>query len=417
MKLLTRTNIWFIAVTLIVFSLGGKVFYERVRSLNKADAKERLGEEKQTVMDYVNTHHAVPHNAVELGGLITYSPANKNDEKDKHSHVKLYNPSEKEYEPYETLTFTINTGTQYYRATIYRSLMETNDLETAIAEAIIIIGGCLLVIILLVNFIISRVLWQPFYRTLEKIKEYDLAKENSISFDVTHIAEFRTLNNVLESMTKKMSADYRNLKEFTENASHELQTPLAVIQSKLELLIQSENLDAEQLKSVQAVYESAAKLAKMNQALLLLAKIENRQFPEIKEVALHELVAYKLELLQEWIEHKKLSVEKKLSPVYIKANPMLADILITNLVGNAIKHNTEGGKLSVELKGKQMFISNSGAPVKGSATDLFTRFKKTDQTSDSLGLGLAIVKEICNEYNYGITYEYSEGTHRITVDF
>lgn len=417
MKLLTRTNIYFILIALLVFSLGGKVFYERVHELNKEDAQERLEESKQKVLTYVNINHKLPENDIDLDGLVSYSLASNKDVKDKNGHVKLYNTSEQEYEPYQTLEFIVGVGNQYYKATLYRSLMETDDLVTATIESIIIITGSLLVLMLIANFIISKLLWAPFYSTLGKLKSYDLTKENGPVFDKTKIAEFKDLNEVLEGMTKKMSADYCSLKEFTENASHELQTPLSVIQSKLELLIQSESLSEEQLKNVQSIYESATKLSKLNQALLLLARIENRQFAELKEVSLNELIERKLELLKEWIEHKDLKVEKHLYKASINTNPVLADIFITNLLGNAIKHNTQGGQLNIELADKRMVIKNSGAPFTGPAENLFSRFKKANQASDSLGLGLAIVKEIGNVYGYKICYDYSEGMHRMKVDF
>lgn len=417
MKLLVRTNIYFIAITLIVFSLGGKVFYERVTSLNKADARERLEEDKQKVLDYVWNYHLLPQNTLALAGLISYSPTSDTAKKDTYGHTKIYNSAEKEFEPYEILEFTINNEGKFYRATIYHSLMESDDLETAITESIVIIGVGLLFILLLSNYLLSKVLWSPFYRTLVKIKSYDLAKDAGIEFDTTAIAEFKTLNTVLASMIKKMSADYKSLKEFTENASHELQTPLAVIQSKIELLIQSENLTPEQLNNISAVYESVTKLSKLNQALLLLTKIENRQYAETMEIEIDALVQQKLELLREWIEYRKLTVETDLHPVNIRANSILTDVLITNLLSNAIKHNLDGGKLQIESDNNHLLIMNSGVPVTGNTADLLSRFKKASQASDSLGLGLAIVKEICTMYGYSIEYISKDNMHCISIFF
>ena len=244
-----------------------------------------------------------------------------------------------------------------------------------------------------------------------------MAKDAGITFDNTEITEFKTLNTVLDSMTKKMSADYMSLKEFTENASHELQTPLAVMQSKIELLIQSENLTPDQLSNISAVYESVNKLSKLNQALLLLTKIENRQYAETAEIALNTLVQQKLELFKEWLEYRKLFVEIDLHPLDIWANPILADILITNLLSNAIKHNLDNGKLHIELHDKHLLIMNSGVPVTGDTTDFLSRFKKANQASDSLGLGLAIVKEICAMYGYTIEYTYEDNVHCVSIFF
>lgn len=417
MKLLTRTNILFISLTLIVFSLGGKVFYERVHAINKFDASERLNEEKEKVLNYVKINHTLPQNAFLLGDSVSFSPIETGNGKDKTGHVKLYNSQEKEYEPFQTLQFPVAAGNGFYGAVIYHPLLESDDLTTAIVQAMAIIGGCLLVVLLFANFIISKIMWLPFYRTLEKIKSFNLAKENKVEFQQTGIFEFKTLNEVLKKMTYKIASDYRTLKEFTENASHEMQTPLSIIQSKLELMIQSKKMDAGQMMEIQAVYQSAARLAKLNQALLLLAKIENNQFTELQSLSLDELIKHKLEFFDELIQHKHISVEIKMQPVTVNMHPMLADILLSNLIGNAIRHNMEGGKLSVELNQKKLLIKNSGNPLNVDPTLLFERFRKANPASDSLGLGLALVKEICTVCGFALAYKYEINQHIISIRF
>ena len=416
MKLLTRTNIYFLLLTLIVFSLGGSVFYERVHSIVKSDATEKLNDEREKIMNYVSVNHALPQNALSLGDSVSFSAAAGNEEC-KIGHLKLYNKAEQEYEPYQTLTFFVITGSQAYKAIIYRPLIESDDLTTAVAETIAIIACCLLLVLLVSNFFISKIVWKPFYRTLEKIKSFDLIKESKIEFDKTNIQEFKELNEVIGSMTKKIATDYHSLKEFTENASHELQTPLAIIQSKLELLIQSENLSAKQMEEVQAVYEAAGRLSRLNQALLLLAKIENKQFGEAIPIALNDIIKNKLEAFSALIDHKNIIIEKHLMPLSVKMNPALADMLINNLIGNAIKHNVQGGKLSIMLSEKSFTIENTGKPLTTGAENLFFRFRKNDESSDSLGLGLAIVKQICDEYGFQIEYKYAGGLHTIHIRF
>jgi len=416
MKLLTRTNIYFLALTLLVFSLGGEVFFQRVHAINKSDANERLEDEKNKVIDYIKTHHSLPINAISLGDSLAFYPTAGIVE-EKIAHTKVYNASEKEYEPYQTIVFGVSVSDRFYKAVISRPLLESDDITAAIAQAIAIIATCLIILLLLSNFIISKIVWLPFYKALEKIKSFDLTQETEIDFTKTNIKEFKMLNEVLGSMTKKISSDYRNLKEFTENASHELQTPLAIIQSKLELLIQSDNLTEKQMEEVQVVYESAGRLSKLNQALLLLTKIENKQFSESSTVAINDLIKNKLTAFDELLKHKGILVEKHLTQVSLQMHPALADILVTNLIGNAIKHNVNSGKIVIDLNGKQLFIKNTGRLLTGSPQDLFERFRKADGSSESLGLGLAIVKEICKMYEYEIRYEYANGIHNVMVSF
>jgi signal transduction histidine kinase len=244
---------------------------------------------------------------------------------------------------------------------------------------------------------------------------FDLMGENHVEFDKTNVREFKILNDVLKTMTEKIAFDYRNLKEFSENAAHEMQTPLSIIQSKLELLIQSENLNAKQMEDVQAVYESATRLSKLTQALLLLAKIENNQFTELQPIKIEELIKTKINLFKELAKHKSISVEMELKSLVIKMHPMLADILVSNLIANAIKHNIEGGNLSIELNREGFVIRNSGTPLNVSPQVLFQRFRKANPASDSLGLGLAIVKAICTVYGFSLEYKYIDNLHIISI--
>lgn len=417
MKLLTCTTLYFVSITLLVFSLGGFIFYHSLRTITSGDADERLNDEKAKVLNYVKVSRKIPYNAIAFGDTMTYKEIASSFSSEMLKDTMLYNSSEKESEPYRMIEFPISNGEKTYRAIIFKPLIESDDLTEGIFQSLAIIAAILLGVLIVLNFFVSKAAWKPFYKSLEKLKSFDVTKHEGVAFDATTITEFKAMNKAIEDMTARISTDYKSLKEFTENASHEIQTPLAIIQSKLELLIQSETLSKEQMNNVQAVYESASRLSKLNQALLLLTKIENRQFAEVTDVALNQVIENKLELFKEWVEHRKISVEKHITPFIVKVNPALADILITNLISNSIKHNIDGGKLNMKLMDNQLVIENLGAINFGSSDDLFTRFKKADQSSDSLGLGLAIVKEICNAYGFRIHYENVENLHRITLDF
>ena len=150
---------------------------------------------------------------------------------------------------------------------------------------------------------------------------------------------------------------------------------------------------------------------------MLLAKIENKQFAKTQSVEVNELIERKIEAFDELLKHKNISVEKHLLPVSLMMHPALADMLINNLIGNAIKHNINGGRLTIRLTEKRLSIENTGNPLTTSPEDLFQRFRKNNYASDSLGLGLAIVKEICSEYLFQVDYKYADGIHTISVRF
>lgn len=321
----------------------------------------------------------------------------------------------KEYEMCRTLTFPIRIDDRYYKAILYRPVIENDDIMAGIIKTTSIIVSCLLAVLLLANFIISKIIWTPFYKILGKVSTFNLSKKSHITSTKSNTAEFNMLSDELVGMTMKVIADYNTLKQFTENASHELQTPLAVIISKIELMMQEENLSAKQMDELQIIYESAGRLSKLNQALILLTRIENNQFPEIKPVELDKIVLAKLNLFDELIRYKSINVEEEIQPVQRQMHPVLADVLVGNLIGNAIKHNINNGKLYIELTKSKLEVKNSGNAPSVSPDKMFDRFSKSDPSSDSLGLGLAIVKEICQLYGFTVSYTYSNDTHCIVV--
>jgi signal transduction histidine kinase len=315
------------------------------------------------------------------------------------------------------LTVMFHSPFRDYDISIRKSYLESDELVDGIIVAVSLMFGMLLIGFFAGNFFVSKNLWKPFYKTLASLENYDLNKKNILDFDLVFTQEFKQLNNALNRMTKKIQTDYQNLKEFTENASHEIQTPLAIIHSKLELMIQAEDISAEQMKQVQEIYESTNRLSKLNQSLLLLAKIENRQFSEIQVVNFKELIENKLIQFEEMIAFKNIKIETSLIDFQTKMNSHLADILLSNIMGNAIRHNVHHGKIKIELNTNSLSVSNSGNPLSISPEKLFERFQKASPSDDSVGLGLSIVKQICDAYNFKINYNYSEKTHTITISF
>jgi signal transduction histidine kinase len=233
----------------------------------------------------------------------------------------------------------------------------------------------------------------------------------------TRISEFRQLNKTLDRMAKKMRRDYINLKEFNENASHEIQTPLAIIKSKLELLIQGEGLNEEQMGMINSVYEAATRMSRLNQGLLLISKIDNNQFHHTEQVDLQKVMEKTLKHFEEIIDLKKIRILHHFNaPACPQMNPALSEILVSNLVSNSIRHNVEEGEIRITMDSDGFEIANTGHPLTISPDELFRRFRKSDRTTDSVGLGLAIVKKIVQLYQFDIRYEVKENLHRIKVN-
>ena len=297
-------------------------------------------------------------------------------------------------------------------------IFEKSDLLGIIVVVTGLVFFLLLISLYFINRKLSLHIWQPFYKTLDELREFSYDKSGFRLSSVSQLDEFTELNETLEKLTQRVISDYQSLKRFTEDASHEIQTPLAIIQSKLETLLQYPDLNKEQAEIINAAYVSALRISKLTQTLLLLTKIANDQFPEKIKVNLSKLLEEKIRLLEDHVFGKTLTLYKEIEPeCLIESNLLLAESMVINLLGNAVKHCSTGGNINIVLDKSHFEISNSGAPLSVPSSKLFERFYKVQKSSDSQGLGLSIVKEICSINMWAIKYEYQDDKHKFIINF
>jgi signal transduction histidine kinase len=269
--------------------------------------------------------------------------------------------------------------------------------------------------ILLASFIINRIvlkrIWRPFYQSLNSVKAFKVGSNEKLRLPRSGIDEFRLMDETLEKITSQAQLDYVSLKTFSENASHEIQTPLAVIRSKLDLMIQDEELTEKQSNLLQAAYNSVQKLTKLNHSLLLLAKIDNKQFQETKSINLKQKMEEKVDDFHElWTAHQ-LSVEANLNNAAILMNEELLDVLLNNLLSNATKYNCNNGKVKIVLAEKFLSIANTSNTSALSRETLYQRFTRASTGNESNGLGLSIIKQICDTSGLHLNYEFTNEMH------
>lgn len=270
---------------------------------------------------------------------------------------------------------------------------------------------------ILLNRRISQRLWQPFYNSLAKIKNFSLEQNKAIQFDKTEIDEFAQLNQSLDKLITGNIAAYTQQKEFAENASHELQTPLAIVQSKLELLMQSQQLTTEQYNIIEDALKALSRVSRVNKNLLLLTKIENSQYMEKDTINVQELLANLIPQFETIAAGKQIKFTIQVqAAVTINGNRALVDILLNNLITNAIRHSEPGSNVLIELTPNRFIISNPGERSL-QAEQLFKRFASATIQQPGTGLGLAIVKQICNRYGWIIQYVFNNGQHVFTLHF
>lgn len=295
------------------------------------------------------------------------------------------------------------------------------DLEADILQGVMIqfalIATILGIAIVLTMRIISHRLWLPFDRTLQAIEGFRLEDGRVPELPESRIREFARLNAVLDKLMRNSVKSYRTQKEFTENASHELQTPLAIIQGKLDILLQQPDLTEAQAAIIQDLYQTGGRLARLNRNLLLLAKVENNQYSKTEVLDVVAELREQLPLLAPLAEGLTLVPNFRTGSLPVRANRTLLESLINNLVVNAVRHNRPGGHIALTVTTNRLEVANTSDEPILSSQHIFNRFYRSPGQKKGNGLGLAIVKAICDFHGWQVGYRFREGLHVFTVTF
>lgn len=417
MKLLVQILRYQLVTSMVVLFLGAGLFYVSVRYLVDREANKELFQSQVKVRWQLKHLETLPVYILQLGDSLQLEPV-RYPGRSFIRETSMLNLAENEVQPYRQLVFYERALGRWYRVTISKMLLQRQHLMEAVVMTVTFIVTLMLVSLLLLNSWLSKRLWKPFYKTLGKLDDYQIQQHETLRFEPQETLEFDQLNQSVTHLTSRVTTAYQNLKEFTENASHEIQTPLAVILSKIEGLFQDESLTESQLIALSSVSEAANRLGRLNQALLLLTKIENRQFLAGSDpINLVPIINGKLSDLEDLIEQRELSIQTDLQQVGPVMHPALAEILVNNLLTNAIRHNVEKGKIIIILRERMLSIRNTGKPLNANPEQLFERFRKESMLSASLGLGLALVKTICEVNGQNLKYDVDDEWHILTVSW
>lgn len=403
--------------SLLIYAAVGFAFYRIINFMIYDEVESRLMVEKQDFETYIRSTDTWSNNSYFVENKIEVVPVyGKFKNEVAFTDTLISNRYDETADPFRQLTFYTLIGGSPYRVAIRKSMIESYKLIEAISAAMIAFLGLLFVSTLVFHRVLSGKLWKPFYDSLARIKDFDWTKNKPLETVRSEITEFNELGDVMEKMASKMQHDYRSLREFTENASHEIQTPLALINARVEQFIQSKDLGENHTYWIEEIYHAARRMSRLNQGLLLLAKIENQQFTEHEDVDLSGLALSKLKDFEDILQHKEIRLSAHAAGSFRKfMSPALAEILLTNIINNAIRHNYNGGELRVEWGSDYLQVSNTGNTLKSDPERLFERFKKDSTGAESLGLGLAIVKQICDNFDLNISYQYIEPVHTIRI--
>lgn len=420
MKLLSLTNRYYFLSIIFIVIIGGFVTYKILKtSINTQFNNKLLAEKEQLIYELHSYENLKEVYYLNIGDKITLdSISNSIESPLTWIDTIFYDEFQKRDMAFRQIIFSEVVDGKNYLITISKSLLSTDELTTNIEEVMFVMMFTIIISLILISKRISQNLWQSFHDSLSFLRNYDIKKPRKPEWGFTKIEEFRQLNEVISLMIEKSIHDYETLKEFSENASHELQTPLAIIKSKAELLMQDETLTEEQIKGISIIYSAANRLSHLNHDLTLLTKIDNNEFPKVTYIPLKQFLNQRLEQFEDLIRLKEIKViEEFNAEPEILMNESLCYMMISNLLNNSIRHNFQNGLLRIRINDDKIEIQNSGKPLSMKPELLFHRFKKDSDLKDSSGLGLSLIKKICDLYDFKITYTYNGEIHYITIFF
>lgn len=421
MKLLNRSLLYISLVFLVILGVWSVVFYFNLKDEIRDSIDDGLDNNRLLILQKIKTDTTLLSQNDFGGNNFEIHPISETYAlkfRDAYKDTLMYRLNEDDLEPVRILNTAFKHQENYYHLKIISSLIEEDDLIEESFWGIFWLFIILVASIVIINNIILRKVWNPFYEILNRLKTYRLDRDESPINIATKTNEFIQLQDASNALIHHSKEAYTSQKHFTENASHELQTPIAIIINKLELLLESEDLKEKEANTIAQVINMADRMKKLNNSLLLLAKIENKQFPKEEKVSINAIVNELLGNYQELADFKKIAFKiVENDELFVTLNPALAEILISNLIKNSFSHNRMDGKITLQITKHAFVICNTGVTTALNPKTIFNRFEKDQSKSQSTGLGLAVCKAICSSYGIGIDYQFTASEHCFTLNF
>lgn len=419
MKLIPKTNLNFLLLASLLFIAGSILFYTLLRKTIISHIDDDLLTQKKELLSKNDFDDSKPFHALSSDNITVIQKIDSLLRiSNTFTDTVLLNAGTGEYLPYRQLKFSVKSKHGNYIVKLYKPHQGTDKLTINLVLIIMHILVLFMIVLLFINRYTLKQSWSDFYQTLERLMKFNLNSNKKFEPINSDIDEFNDLNNVLVNITAKIIEDYENLKEYTENTSHEIQTPLAVINSKIEQLLQQPDIDEAKLMIINDIYNASLRLSKINKSLIYLTNIDKISFDKNQNLLINEIIDENLLLFDEIINLKQIKIEKNYeNQIFLNLNTELANVLISNLIKNSVKHNIQSGLIRISLNKNYVEISNTGDTKTVNPEEFFKRFRKAKSGSDSLGIGLSIVKKICDTLDMTITYEIENNMHKIKILF
>lgn len=420
MKLLHIISIRLLVLTALVLALWAFFFYRSIIQEISDEADEALREYAESIIIQEENGEDLPTQPSGSNNQffireVTEEYANSH-EKTRFEDRDIYVEKTKEYEPARVYTYIYrDTDDKWQEIEVSTPHVDKEDLRNVIFSWLVFLLTAIMTTIVVVNVWVVRYSMKPLHNLLRWLEAYRLGKDNKPLDNPTDITEFVRLNQTVAESMARSEQLFEQQKQFIGNAAHELQTPIAICQNRLEMLLDDDTLKEQQIEELGKTLQTLGNLSRLNRSLLLLSKIENGQFNDTKRIDLSEQLTQLLTDYKEVYAHKHIALKMQIKePFIVKMDESLSSVLLSNLVKNAYIHNIDGGKISVSMSKNELRISNTGTYVPLDEKKVFNRFYTSGKKS-STGLGLSIVKAICVQYNLNIRYRFGEGMHHFIV--
>ncbi|AFL82622.1 signal transduction histidine kinase [Aequorivita sublithincola DSM 14238] len=409
-KLIKKTSKTFLLTGFVLTVLSSIALYFYTKSLLQDQVEESLYSTEARVINALKKGKPVlsfpPITEIKQASLIR--PKILKD-------TVIYDPSQDEMEAFRELSSWKEINGETYQITVRNLVVESEDILIAIVFSNIAIFVLAFLFLFFFNTRKNIKLWNPFFTNLEQMKGFSLSSNKELQLVDSDVLEFSELKDEILLLTSKVRTDYESLKQFTEDVSHEMQTPLAIIQAKIDNIINEHTINDKQFEQISSIQKDIQRLKNLNQRITLLTKIDNNQFIRVEDVNITKLLEEKIENFKE-LEIDYITLASK-NDLITSMDFYLADILINNLISNAIKHSGEEKKISIIAENKTLVISNYGQNALKHPEKLFLRFYREVNSVQSTGLGLAIVKKICDFYNFDLSYSFANQQHSFSITF
>ncbi|HEY6143605.1 MAG TPA: HAMP domain-containing sensor histidine kinase [Flavobacterium sp.] len=417
-KLLNKTTNSFLTFAIIILMISAPLFYFISMKLYVYETDEVLDFHKGAFIKESHTNFTQKDiNAWNKYNHDVIIVADMGVTKDSIVGKMLFDSIANEKEPFRILYAPVDINGKKYTYIEKINLVEMEGMVINIAAMFLFIIIMLLIGIIWISKTSAAKIWRPFYNTLHQIQDFEIDKNKPPHFIPTDINEFNQLNKSLEQLIEKNTVIYKSQREFVENAAHELQTPLALFQTKIDTLLQLE-LNKEQLSVLSSLNNDVSRLNRLNKNLLLLSKIDNESYLEKSAIVLNNYIEKHLDFFTEQAKAKNISIVTEFtSTLSINGNPTLTEVLINNLFLNAIRHNEKNGKIIIRIENNLLTFLNTGQSTPLVIDKLFNRFSKINPSSQGNGLGLAIIKKIAEINQWEISYTFENELHSFSVKF